>query len=131
MRKKEQLLFDRFKRAKPRNVWLVRVENRVDDGMPDSWIAPATWVEFKVPSTSIKAIGAEDLRPSQRNWMRAAALTGTDAYILAERDRRIVLVPAPAVEEYLQQSAIEAYDAWGVENHKLVWEILLHENKTI
>lgn len=125
MRKPEQRLWDSFRRAKPRGVWAVRVENIVDDGMPDVWIAPGVWVELKVPTSKIKAIEKGCMRNSQRNWMMAAAATRTPAYVLARSPAAgIVLVPAAEVPLYEDSNAEYAAEYWGHVDFKSVWRML-------
>ena len=125
MRKPEQNLWDAFRRNKPRGVWAVRVENLIDDGMPDVWIAPGLWVELKVPTTKSKAIDSGALRPSQHNWLAAAALAGVPAFVLARSaGAGIVLVPAEEVPAYQQASAKDARLLWGYPSMRAVWDEL-------
>lgn len=125
--KKEQLLWQRLKRAKPPMVWVSRIENLVDDGMPDVWIAPRTWLELKVPSTIKRAIGANEIRPSQINWFAGAAATGTRAFLLAADQRAICLVPAEDLDSYRNATIIKARARWGQESMHAVWRVLLED----
>lgn len=99
MRKKEQRLWDVFKRYDRGGSWLQRVENVVGDGMPDVYVGRnGAWVELKAPTApkkeSTRLLGSEGLRASQINWHLKKASYGQRSFVLIKDSLdRIFLVP--------------------------------------
>lgn len=92
MRKKEQNLWDTFKRNAPTTFWLQRVENGVGEGMPDlyvsSGIGSPCWVELKyaeVPKRmTTPLLGVHGMRVSQIGWHKKALTKKIRSYILVK-----------------------------------------------
>jgi len=102
MRKKEQRLWDCFKRNKPANTWLQRVENVVSEGMPDVYAAfsdaEPCWVELKAVTCpakqSSKLLASSGLRATQIAWHDRAARMNIKSFVLIrDSNNAIYLVP--------------------------------------
>lgn len=104
MRKKEQLLWDSFKRNAPSELWLQRVENVMGVGMPDVYVGcSGLWVELKAPTSvpkreATRVLGGEGLNQDQINWhMKMASynmFTRNASYILVRTcDHELFLIP--------------------------------------
>jgi hypothetical protein len=105
MRKREQLLWDTFKRHGGAALNLQRVENVVMAGMPDVYVGcSGKWVELKAPSTIPKRpqtplLGSEGLRTAQINWHLKHSFNGhaPASYILVRTvELELILLPGVA-----------------------------------
>jgi hypothetical protein len=88
MRKREQLLWDSFRRNMPPELDLQRVENIATDGMPDVYVGlSGKWVELKAPPerkrSTTPLLGREGLRTSQVNWhLKHSSMNAPESFIL-------------------------------------------------
>lgn len=140
MRQKEQKLWDNFRRhATGSGLWLQRVENLVEDGMPDVYGANFTgdfWVELKAterhparPTTPL--LGKKDgLNPDQENWHRKAnGKFGIASYILVKTYMGTFLISGAYADFINEFTFDELLTAACADNWKDIIEKLGGEHK--
>lgn len=93
MRKAEQRLWDTMKRQAPKDVWLNRIENMLDPGIPDVLVMRedrVAWVELKAPKRPMRDMSmllkTDDVRTAQVNWMLRAATIGQNVMLVMRDD---------------------------------------------
>ena len=138
MRKKEQLLWDSFRRNMPPALDLQRVENIVGDGMPDVYIGcSGKWVELKAPPErkrpTTPLLGREGLRTSQINWhLKHSAMNAPESFILVRTFAgELLLVPgrvAPIINalslDSMRKVSVIAEAAIGAASWRAIAEAL-------
>lgn len=121
MRKAEQRLYDRMRRAAPSHIWLQRVENLVGNGMPDVYVAGAcrgAWVELKSvrrpKRDATRLLGTSPLRTSQVNWLLKAATKGVEAYVAVGDERGALWVVPATVARWANDAPLKSFQEWSV-----------------
>lgn len=118
MRKKEQRLWDRMRRALNGRVRLERVENVVTVGMPDVMALAngmVTWLELKAVDNypareSTRVLGNAGLSQDQKNWHKDWARWGGVSLIVIAVEQDTFVIPGRAgdeVNEFTQQELRE------------------------
>lgn len=123
MRKPEQRLWDRTRRNISARVHVVRVENAVGEGTPDSIAIVrgcVTWMEHKVgywPQREGSRIRwSYKLQPGQCNWHKDWARQGGRTIILIGIERQLFVWPGMRVDEVngLTRKTIAPYErSWN------------------
>lgn len=116
MRRPEQLLWDRMRRAIGREFYLERVENLVMPGRPDvdvMWRGMTLPVELKsratMPSrTATPALGASHgLNPNQLNWWLRWTQCGGSGFIVVEIRDILFAIPSEFSEQINRMTMAE------------------------
>jgi len=131
MRKAEQRLWDTMRRHAPIGAWAQRIENLLGEGMPDVFVAPASWVELKAPHRPARPgrtplLGnAEGLRTAQINWHIRASQAGIRSYILIRDDTGALFLIPGYHATGLNKWVIEKVEEASVANHwEGIWEVI-------
>ena len=118
MRKPEQKLADRVRRAIGHLVLIERIENVVGYGTPDACVLAAapyrrvTWAEHKVATLPIKQSTrlqyVHPLTVEQKNWHLRWNSKGGNSLILIGCEARLFAVPGTRAEEACEYTLAEA-----------------------
>lgn len=137
MRQKEQKFWDSMRGNAPTWTWLQRVENGVNDGMPDVYGAANHgtdfWLELKAVTrparASTRLLGDEGLRQSQVNWHLKAARFGVNSWI-AIRDsfNNVFLVPGRFAAEVDEMSVARMEAEFLVPDWTSFWGAVAYED---
>lgn len=123
MRKPEQRLWDRMRKALGQKYYLERIENGVSAGRPDvdlMWRGIVLPFELKVgtypkrPSTPI--LGKSGLNQNQLNWWLTWRKHGGQGFILVGVEQDIFLVPgkySEQVNDFTHADMAEFYCQWN------------------